>query len=131
MPRMNDEQFYTSMALTAIMKEEGKTVNKMNAADALQFFQNYPRDHSHFPPFYAAMDAAIDALQSSIPHVITLEEARKLEPHTPVWVEYRNYSRGNEILMGDSTYIKQCYAVGDRIWIGGWPSPELRAATPW
>jgi ABC-type iron transport system FetAB ATPase subunit len=83
---------------------------------------------------------------ASIPHVLTLDEASALEPHTAVWLEYRVSSILTEAgwrslcwLHYAEAAVKRCamrnrvsdYKPAARIWIGAWPSEELRAATPW
>jgi len=87
-----------------------------------------------------------EALAASIPHVLTLDEARALELHTAVWLEYRVNSiktaagwRSLCWLRYAEAAVKRCamrnrvsdYKPAARIWIGAWPSEELRTATPW
>lgn len=76
-----------------------------------------------------AMLIGAESIAASIPHVITLEKARKLEPHTPIWLEFDDDDDYDCEMMLEAGRLGA--GAGERIWVGGWPSPELRASTPW
>ena len=109
-------------------------MSNMTAQEAIAYLQNYPRDELHFPTFWRVMDMSIATLQASIPHVLTLPEARALEPHTAIYAEFLNHP---DVITGP-------YAVGTILdkggfpaygktvrWWTAWPSEELRKATEW
>ena len=81
-----------------------------------------------------ALGMGISALRASIPHVLTLPEARTMEPHTAIYAEFLNHP---DVITGP-------YAVGTILnkggfpaygktvrWWTAWPSEELRKATEW
>lgn len=108
---------------------------RMTAQEAIAYLQNYPRDELHFPTFWRVMDMSIATLQASVPRILTLAEARALEPHTPAYAEYKLYGsiQGpfglGEILPKPDVEWPQ-YGRTVRWWTA-WPSEELRKATEW
>jgi hypothetical protein len=83
-----------------------------------------------------AKKMAVAALEASIPRVLTLEEARALEPHTPTWTEYEHggaiYGVYLHLITQSIARVESVTSRGRRarIW-SAWPTDEQRAATPW
>ena len=106
---------------------------RMTAQEAIAYLQNYPRDELHFPTFWRVMDMSIVALQASIPRILTLDEARALEPHTAIYAQFRDHHRISrpfsvEEVLPDGDWPQYGETVR---WWTAWPSEELRKATEW
>jgi hypothetical protein len=65
------------------------------------------------------------------PKIITLENARKLNPHTPVWVEWK---MGKLAIQDSLTLQDECWCEMQccrfRVW-NKYPSESIRINTAW
>jgi len=80
-----------------------------------------------------ACNAVVKALRDTYAHTITLDEARTLDPHTAVNVEYKvtGEVRG-PYYVGDilPKELWPQYGITVRWWVG-YPTPEQRRNKPW
>ena len=78
-----------------------------------------------------AIDMAISALSAQIPRLLSLDEAKSAINGTPVWKEYEWYVPDVAIEEVQTQQIWCTYGSTWRWWIGGKPTAEQMAATPW
>jgi hypothetical protein len=80
-----------------------------------------------------ALHIACNALRASIPHVLTLDEASRLDPHTAVYAQFRDHNHISrpfsvEEVLPDGDWPEYGKTV---VWWTAWPDEELRKATGW